>query len=239
MRLTPNNGRKFLALLMLALAAFAIDERASIRRFFVDNFAVQVTTDEPIRAGQEQELNLIKDVVNDRQQFEVENVQPEAQPPIIALPKVSFQTYALYTDVGAGPLPPQVGLPTLYRIFLNVSDPSRELASLTVTTSLPKGVLWAGNASARAGAAPAFDERTRRIQWVASDPANQDALEASFDVQLTPNANHIGAILPLLNEAELIYAVSGGKGSFTKASSGVTTELSNDPGARGLGSVVP
>lgn len=158
---------------------------------------------------------------------------------ITVLPFVSFQTYALYTGVGAGPLPPRVGLPTLYRLFFSATHSSHAVTSLTVTTSLPKGVIWAGNASALAGAAPTFDEATRTIQWVVADPLDDATLEASFDAQLVPNANHIGALLPLLDSAELAYTVTGVRGTVTKTAPLVTTELTNDPEAHGKGRVAP
>ncbi|MBI2426327.1 MAG: hypothetical protein HYV34_00630 [Candidatus Kerfeldbacteria bacterium] len=154
---------------------------------------------------------------------------------LTVVPAISFATYALYTDVGAGPIPPEVGTPTLYRVVMEVAN-FENVRSFTVTALLPSAVLFAGNPSSLAGGAPAFDAQTRTITWnVPSTPDELETISASFDVQLIPTTAHKGTAPTLLGEATLRMNTDQGTRSSTTPA--ITTNLTKDPALTGKGVV--
>lgn len=145
---------------------------------------------------------------------------------LTVVPAVTFTTYALYTDVGAGPIPPEVGTPTLYRVYMEVAN-FENVRSFTVTAPLPSSVVFAGNPSSLAGGAPSFNSQTRTVTWqVPSVPDTQGTISAGFDVQLIPTAAQKGTAPTLLGSAMLGINTTHGDASSTVPA--LTTNLTRD-----------
>ena len=67
--------------------------------------------------------------------------------------------------VGSGPLPPQVGKTTSYRVTWTVANTTSDAATLVVSARLPNSVLWTGKNPTRDAGDMSYDPVTRMVQW--------------------------------------------------------------------------
>ena len=142
------------------------------------------------------------------------------------LPSVAFSAYGNFS---AGPLPPQVGLPTIYRLFFEISDPGKSIHDMKVTASLPVGVEYLGSTSTLAGKAVVYDQASQTITWqIDRYPQEIDKLSASFEVRIIPNQNHLGAAHPLLLESNLAYSYAYQTEQNNLKADHLTTRLGGD-----------
>ncbi len=154
--------------------------------------------------------------------------------------KVSDAAY--YTSpqgdqLGIGPLPPFVGIPTNYWIFLEAQSQA-DWKNLIVSAKLPKGVELTDSRSLLAGDFN-YNPETRQLIWkVAEMPGRAESYHLGFEVQLIPTADQIGLTLPLLNNAQY-YATDVLTGQETSgALDKLTTDLDKDRFNSGQGKVV-
>ncbi|MCR4256153.1 MAG: hypothetical protein NUW08_00410 [Candidatus Uhrbacteria bacterium] len=139
--------------------------------------------------------------------------------------------------MGSGPLPPQVGKTTSYRIFWNVTKSLHSLEEFQVTAVLPASVAWGAATSVQAGAIT-YDDATRTVRWSLNRmPENVNALEASFDIQLTPTEFDVGRFAPLLGESRFTAKDPVVNEQIVRALPPLTSDLQNDEGARNKGVV--
>jgi hypothetical protein len=146
------------------------------------------------------------------------------------------------TKVGSGPLPPQVGAKTTYRLYFELSNNSNDVRDVKVTTVLPDDVIWVNDSALTAGTIT-YNNETRMVNWTINQiPAGsgyyRDTLKANFAVSITPSASDVGELMLLSDVIEASgsdsYSQKGRKDSASK----LTTELTNDPLAKGKGLVV-
>ncbi|MDR3548091.1 MAG: hypothetical protein P4M11_07500 [Candidatus Pacebacteria bacterium] len=92
----------------------------------------------------------------------------------------------------SGPLPPVVNQPTTYTILWNVSNDLNTVGGGTVTAILPTYVTFTGKVSPNDGSL-SYDAPTHTVTWkIGSIPAGatgSSALQAAFQVSLTPSAS--------------------------------------------------
>jgi uncharacterized repeat protein (TIGR01451 family) len=140
--------------------------------------------------------------------------------------------------VGTGALPPQVGKTTTYRVYWDLKNSMHPLSGIVMSTNLPPDVAWVGNAHADIGTI-AFDETTRLVTWSADKlPADIPAVEATFDVAITPQDADIGAYFKLTNATSADATDDTTKAHLSNALDILTTELPTDETAKGKGVVV-
>jgi hypothetical protein len=139
--------------------------------------------------------------------------------------------------MGSGPLPPQAGKTTSYRIFWNVNKSLHSLENFEVTAVLPASVAWGAATSVQAGAIT-YDDATRTVRWSLNRmPENVNALEASFDIQLTPTEFDVGRFAQLLGESRFTAKDPVVNEQIVRALPPLTSDLQNDEGARNKGVV--
>ena len=148
-----------------------------------------------------------------------------------------------FEPIGSGPLPPEAGGTTTYRVYWYVSNTLNDVSEVEVKTTLPKGVFWVGLSKTTAGDALAFDAATRQVTWrVQKIPAHTGTLlanlEAYFMISITPGVEDVGKLVALTEETKI-----SGKDDFTENPLSdndnlITTDLENDVGAKGRGVVV-
>ncbi len=140
--------------------------------------------------------------------------------------------------LGTGPLPPEAGQTTSYRIVWKLANTLHALTSVTMTANLPPDAAWTERGLADIGTIR-FDPVTRLVTWTISRlPTEVAAAQASFDVAITPDENDVGAFFKLTN-ATAVEAVDAATGDrLSRALDILTTELPADPGAAGKGVVV-
>lgn len=140
-------------------------------------------------------------------------------------------------QLGVGPLPPTVDMPTSYWIFLQADNSGNRLKNFSLTAELPAAVYWTDRKSLLAGNLY-HGEIGRRLVWSVDELAPDGTGKASFEIQIIPEAGDEGKVMDLL--ANLKYTAhdefSGTdlSGSLPK----ITTELSADRLAKGLSRVV-
>lgn len=101
-------------------------------------------------------------------------------------------------QLGAGPLPPVVALPTNYWIFWQATS-SGSYKNLVVSAKLPRGVELTPARSLLAGNLT-YNAVNRQLVWQVPALDNQvDAYRAGFEIQLIPTKNQAGLILPLIS----------------------------------------
>lgn len=146
------------------------------------------------------------------------------------------------TKLGSGPLPPEVGKTTVYRVLWSLTNNSNDVSGVTITTTLPKNVSWKGNQSVTAGSL-SYNKESKTVTWSINEiPAGSgyylNTLIAVFDIALTPTSADVGTT-PLLTDVN----TAEGTDSYTSTertstASRLTTELTNDTFAQGKGKVV-
>ncbi|MFA5029264.1 MAG: hypothetical protein WC518_00755 [Patescibacteria group bacterium] len=122
---------------------------------------------------------------------------------------VAFARY--YTEesdqLGFGPLPPQVGQPTRYWIFLNLENKYNDLNNLTISAQLPTNVSWTNRFSAANGSAIIYDPANKKINWNIDKvyaPSNfLPSVGAAFEIEIIPTEEQIGQPASLLENISL------------------------------------
>lgn len=162
-------------------------------------------------------------------------------PPLRLAAELTVKDAAYYTSpqgdqLGIGPLPPIVGIPTNYWIFLDAKG-NGDFKNLVFSARLPKGIELTGVRSLLAGDF-SFSSSTRQIIWkIPKLAAESDSYRLSFEVQLIPEEDQIGQSLPLLSSGQYygedILTGEEAKGSF----GALTTDLHNDRFNAGQGKV--
>jgi len=141
--------------------------------------------------------------------------------------------------VGSGPVPPQVGKTTTYRVYWKISNSLHPINQVEVSGQLPAYVQWGGKALASVGNIT-YDPQTRKVIWNVGNllPGAKD-IQASFALKLTPTEKQVNKVLVLLNNINLT-ALDGKTGeniqTFQKP---LTTDLESDPIMSGKGLVAP
>lgn len=117
--------------------------------------------------------------------------------------KIQARYYTPSQDqIGRGPLPPQIGQPTKYWVYLDIQNGANELKNFRFIANLGKNTTFTGKQSVNYGYEMNFDEKT--ATW------EKDAISAStsfnlyFEVEVTPDQNDLGDNLQLLKNAKII-----------------------------------
>lgn len=156
---------------------------------------------------------------------------------------LALSAYGRYFDdqgrsVGSGPIPPQIGQTTTYVINWQLNNSVHEVKDVTVSTTLPSSVAWIGKRDLSAGDLQ-YDATTRRVSWTINRMPTTLNLKytASFAVSITPIATDGGKILVLTGDSGLTATDQVTGTVINQFSGSVTTDLVNDPLAKGKGLV--
>ncbi|MFA6369748.1 MAG: hypothetical protein WCX09_02090 [Patescibacteria group bacterium] len=142
-------------------------------------------------------------------------------------------------QLGIGPLPPLVGLPTNYWIFLSVENEGNILKNFTLTARLAEGLTLGSGRTVSQGDL-IYDEATRRITWIIPElGALAKEHRAGFNVQLIPSEEQIGQIPELINNISYIATDSFTKEQLSGNLPNITTDLIADKLNQGQGVVAP
>lgn len=139
--------------------------------------------------------------------------------------------------VGNGPVSPEVGKTTAYRIFWTVTNSLHEIENLHVSTILPGNINWSNKDEITAGDIK-FDEATREILWTLNKiPTDVKSVGVNFEVTVTPTAADKGKLLTLLLSTNLAATDKSTGGTISKTNDALTSNLDGDPSAEGKGVV--
>jgi uncharacterized repeat protein (TIGR01451 family) len=140
--------------------------------------------------------------------------------------------------LGSGPLPPQVGQKTTYRVFWTITNSLHELSNLTVTTLLPQGVKWSGTPRQVDAGELTFDDTGRVATWRLNRlPTSVKQVIVSFDAEVTPTAADVGNILNITSDSKFEALDKATNSVILKTEQPIGTDLIGDDTAAGKGVV--
>ncbi len=106
---------------------------------------------------------------------------------------LALQAQVRYFDedgnqVGAGPLPPQVGQKTKYRVYWELNNTLHEVEDVLVSTELPDNVSWINAFEVSAGEV-VFTSSSNALSWRLNRlPLDVKRATLSFDIEVSPTA---------------------------------------------------
>lgn len=101
-------------------------------------------------------------------------------------------------QLGSGPIPPIVGLPTTYWLFFNVENDGNNVGDFLMSAKLPSNVVYTGNKTLSAGEVSYQAERHLLIWKISSLASDRAAYSAGMEISLTPNEQQIGKYCDLV-----------------------------------------
>jgi len=130
--------------------------------------------------------------------------------------------------VGSGPLPPESGQRTSFRIYWDIYNNVNELRDVVVRYQLPEQIEYSGNQNTEVGSID-YDFNNRQIIWnVGYLPLSTNHLQAYFDINLEPTNNDVGKILILSPGSTATAYDIKTKSNLVKKSKSKTTKLEDD-----------
>ncbi len=145
-------------------------------------------------------------------------------------------------QLGVGPLPPQVGSETRYRLSWFVTNTLNGANSVLLKAKVPDNAIYI-DASTSGGNNISYDTTTREVLWRiqkidAGVGQTLPTLQGDITIAVAPKEGDIGAFLPLLG-ATTLTATDAFSGSALSVNAGaVTTDLRFDPLAAEKGKVI-
>jgi hypothetical protein len=140
-------------------------------------------------------------------------------------------------QLGAGPVPPMVDIPTNYWVFWELDNFGNDLESFSLSADLPKELVWTNNKSVLAGNLQ-FGEISRRVIWnIDSVLAQNGKYQAKFEIGLIPEENDIGKVLDLLKNIQFSAEDSFCGSEILGNKEKIDTNLKDDNLISGQGSV--
>lgn len=145
--------------------------------------------------------------------------------------------------IGAGPLPPTVGQTTTYRVRWILSNGINDVTDLTVQSALPTHAFWTGKVQTATAGTLAFDATARTVTWTinrvpALTGSKTAQLVAEFELSVTPKASDTGLLMVLTEKSAAKATDSVTAAAVQAERPSLTTDLPDDPQARGQGIVI-
>jgi hypothetical protein len=170
-----------------------------------------------------------KDTENGTKGFTVSNKLVQRAETIFEI-----QAFARYytnegDQLGLGPVPPQVNIPTRYWIIINPKTSNNSIADFKLVAQLPNNVSLTGRTSTTAPKNIIYQENNHQIVWQLDSIAPQEGFfGAAFEIEITPTKDLVGQTAPLLQslKATALDSITGRV--FNLNLSNITTDLVND-----------
>ena len=129
--------------------------------------------------------------------------------PIVKTPKkvpsnLKVQATVLYNglqgdQLGSGPIPPIVGIPTTYWLFFKAENNGNEVGDFLMSAKLPSNVVFTGNKTLSAGTI-SYQEDRHLLVWSIKALAKEKAVySAGMEISLTPTTKQVGKNCELVN----------------------------------------
>lgn len=141
-------------------------------------------------------------------------------------------------QLGVGPLPPKVGVPTSYWIFWEIENFGNDLSNITMSADLPEDVIWADEKTLLAGNLM-HGEISNRIVWdLEKINSTGGEYKAGFKLDLIPKEDDIGSVLDLLENIRFSAYDNFCNKKQEKSLEKITTNLKYDELSSGKGVVI-
>ncbi len=142
-------------------------------------------------------------------------------------------------QLGIGPIPPKVGIPTTYWIIWEANNLGNDLSRFQLTADLPANVVWLDQTSVVAGVV-SYSPVGRRVLWnIDSIPKTGGNYRLSFAVSIVPGESELGTVPNLVNTIQFTAKDSYTDAQIMKKLANITTNIESDTKASGKGIVEP
>ncbi len=142
------------------------------------------------------------------------------------------------TSIGTGPIPPQVGQTTTYRVYWNLSNSLHTLETIRLSTTLPQHVTWIEDTDTDIGTL-SYNATTRQITWtIPKLLAELEHAGAWFELAINPSEADLGHFVRLTNTTTVEAKDTVTSEALKKSLSEITTELPEDAFAVGKGTII-
>ncbi len=156
------------------------------------NFADKERTDRAIKWQAQTQYTIANQVIKEIISLPNLNLAAEMQGSAVA-----YYNSPQGDQLGSGPIPPIIGIPTNYWIFFEVKS-SGDFRNLVFSGRLPKGVELTERRSVLAGDFK-YNAASRQVVWTVPELKNQsDSYRVGFEVQFTPGLNQVGKVADLI-----------------------------------------
>ena len=140
-------------------------------------------------------------------------------------------------QLGIGPLPPIVDVPTRFWIFWEVDNIGNKLENMSVSAVLPENAYWTNQKSLVAGKVR-YGEATKKVVWSLDEVALEGGeYRAGFEVELIPVAADIGQVLDILKDIKFSAFDTFAQREIEGNLPAINTNLKDDSVAYGQGTV--
>lgn len=130
--------------------------------------------------------------------------------------------------VGSGPLPPQVGEMTSYKVYWTLTNNLHELNNVVIETELPFYVAWSQKDNVSVGSM-SYDSSSRKVSWnVGRFPESVYKVEAEFAISIIPVEADINTIKVLLSNTHVSALDSETNDNIDIVDIAKTTKLETD-----------
>jgi hypothetical protein len=148
--------------------------------------------------------------------------------------------YSLQGDqLGIGPLPPQIDIPTTYWVIWEINNLGNDVSNLSMTAKLPLNIAW-GEQEVVGSGDLTYNPANRTIAWNVKDISkNGGNYRANFAITLLPSSLDIGTSPTLLTNQGFIAKDSFTDQNISNNLANITTNISEDPLAKGKDKVIP
>ncbi|HTX87103.1 MAG TPA: hypothetical protein VMC41_03500 [Candidatus Nanoarchaeia archaeon] len=141
-------------------------------------------------------------------------------------------------QLGVGPLPPVVDVPTDYWIFWQINNNGNELRNLTISADLPANVGWTEQKTVLAGDVQ-FGEVSHKVIWTVDDVAATGGnFRAGFEIELIPTAADLGKVPVLASNIQYSATDVFTGQQISGTLPAIDANLKDDPTASGKGTVI-
>lgn len=130
--------------------------------------------------------------------------------------------------VGTGPLPPKVGETTTLKVYWTIKNTLHEIGGLTVSTTLPSGLIWDGKDQSSVGTL-SYDQSSNKVTWsIGRLPLSVSSVSAEFSISLTPRQSDQNKLMILVSGTTLTGQDSQTSYQINKQLKAQTTKLEKD-----------
>jgi len=120
-------------------------------------------------------------------------------PATVALTANAYYYTSQGDQIGIGPLPPVVGLPTRYWILFDLGVANGDLENFALVATLPKEVKFTENRTLIVGEM-SYNPGANQVLWKVPQLREGELAKAGFEVEVIPNEQQIGQVLNLVDK---------------------------------------
>ena len=130
--------------------------------------------------------------------------------------------------VGTGPLPPQVGEKSSFKVYWTLNNNLHELRDVQISSILPEGVWWDEKNRTSVGNI-SYEEDTKKVIWqIGRLPITVFRADAEFNISITPREEDRNKIMVLSTGAKTEAVDDKTGDTIERITSAKTTKLEDD-----------